>query len=206
MKYGFIRTSIVVLVGSVIGFGLGVILGLIGGYSEGIILVIIKSFSDIATIVPSIIVAIIIASIIGLNPISAGIALGFCDIGIYSNQVASLTKRMKYSEFIVMEELLLIPRKKIIISHILPNIIESVSSLFANKASGLIIRYASLSFIGLGTDITKPDWGTLLYEYRIYMIDKPMLLLWPSLGILIFALFFQALFDNNKRFKGGLHV
>ncbi len=206
LKYGFLRTASVVFVGTLVGLIGGVVLGLIGGYMGGIVLRFVKSFSDLTLIVPSFIVALIISSLFGANPISIGMAIGFFDIGTYANQVASLTKNLKNRDFIVMSELLNVPKHKIIFSHILPNISEPVSALFANRASSLIIKYASLTFIGLGTDITKPDWGTLLYEYRIYMINKPMLLFWPSFGILIFALFFHFVFDSKKLKKGGLHV
>ncbi len=206
MKYGFLRTTTVVFVGTLIGLIGGVVLGLLGGYYGGILLRTVKAFSDLTLIVPSFIVALIIASLFGSNPVSIGLAIGFFDIGTYSNQVASLTKNLKHRDFIVISELLNISRFKIIFAHILPNIDESISALFANRASSLIIKYASLTFIGLGTDITKPDWGTLLYEYRIYMIDRPMLLVWPSIGILIFALAFHFIFDSKKEKRGGLHV
>lgn len=206
MKVGLYRTARVVLIGNGIGFGLGVLVGLLAGYVGGRLLLICRSISDIMLVVPSFIVAIVFTAAFGLNPMSAGFALGIFDIGVYMNHTSALTQKIKKSNHVMMAKLLNIPTHKIILSHIVPNLSASLTSLIANKSNQLIIRYASLTFIGLGADITKPDWGTLLYEYRIYMVDRPLLLLWPSFGILIFSVVFHIVFDTHPQVKGDNYV
>ena len=65
-----------------------------------------------------------------------------------------------------------------------------------NRASNHIIAYASLTFIGLGADITAPDFGTMLYQYRSYIISNPLIVMWPALGIFFLSLLFHYSFDE----------
>lgn len=72
----------------------------------------------------------------------------------------------------------------------------------------MTIQYASLSFVGLGTDLTEPDWGALLFQYRVYSIEYPMLIVWPCLAIFMLAVFFQHAFDDYEtldRERGHLY-
>ena len=67
-----------------------------------------------------------------------------------------------------------------------------------NNASAVVLQYAGLAFIGLGVDTTNPDWGTLLYDYRVYMLPHPELVIIPMVAICILALFFHFAFDDGK--------
>ena len=67
-----------------------------------------------------------------------------------------------------------------------------------NTASGVILLYSALTFIGLGSDYTKPDWGAMLYQYRIYLVRKPSLIIIPTLCILWVSLSFNLIFDKRE--------
>lgn len=193
---GCIRTLIVVGISTGISFVLGTILGMTAGYYQRWAKSIIYFFSDFSLIIPSFISALIISSLFGLNPITAGIVFGVSHLGEYVNQSSVLTKRVKAMSFVEGEIALGIPHYKIIFKHIFPNIMKSLLTFMANKASTITLLYASLTFIGLGADISNPDWGTMLYQYRVYILHYPMLSLIPAIGILILSLFFHILFDE----------
>lgn len=197
MVKGCIRTLIVVFISTGISLFVGSTLGMISGYFEGFAETVIQFIADITLIVPSFISALIFTAIFGLNPYSVGLVLGFTNMGEYIIQVTALTKSMKKMDFIKAEEVLGIPHHKIILKHIFPNILKPLLTFMGNKASNVTLQYASLAFIGLGVDITNPDWGTMLYQYRVYIINEPMLVIWPTLGIFILALFFHTIFDNS---------
>lgn len=199
MVYGFQRTIQTVFISSIFSLTLGSIIGLYAGYKGGASIRIMQLFSNLGLIIPSFIAALIITSIFGFSPLSVGIALGFFDFGVYSNQVATLTQKVRSEDFVMMSRLLNVPRRTILKNHIFHHVFPALSTLFSTNASSIVLRYASLAFIGLGADITKPDWGMLLYDYRIYFIDQPTLLLWPSLGIFGLCLFFHLVFDNGGK-------
>ncbi|WP_024465261.1 ABC transporter permease [Treponema pedis] len=199
---GFIRTITVVITASSISFIIGIILGLAGGFCGKNTEMFIKLITDMFLIIPSFIAALIIASALGLTPITASLAIGISDIGVYSNQAAILTKNLKNAEFIQAEKILGIGNGRVLFKHILPNILPHLFTTLSTKAGGIILQYASLTFIGLGADITNADWGTMLYTYRIFIVDKPVLIFWPAAAIFILASAFHFLFDDRDFFKG----
>ena len=198
MVDGAQRTLLTIFIASSIGLFAGVPMGAIGGYFGGTTELIIKFITDLLMIVPSFILALILASFIGLNPLSAGITIGISGIGDYANQAMILAGQIKNKGYIVGGRSLGLPSLRMIAAHAIPNILPPILTSFGNRASSIALQYASLSFIGLGADLTKPDWGSLLYQYRVYIIDRPNLLFWPAFSIFILAYGFHLFFDSKE--------
>ena len=195
------RTLEVVVIATVISLLAGAALGLIAGYYGGLIEIIIQFLSDFMLIIPSFITALVFMGIFGFSPVNAGIVLGITEIAAYAQQITILTKQMKHEEFIVSETIIGIRDWAIIFRHILPNVKDALLTYMANKASAVVVSYAGLAYIGLGTDVTTPDWGSMIYQNRLYIVSSPGLVLWPTLGIFILALFFHLMFDNKNAGK-----
>lgn len=199
MADGALRTLLTIAIASGIALSIGVLIGTLGAYYGGAVETAVQFLADILMIIPSFILALIISAMMGLSPISAGITLGISGIGDYANQAMILTKGIKHRGFIVNERSMGISSLHIILFHTIPNIIVPILTAFGNRASAIALQYASLSFIGLGADLTKPDWGALLYQYRIYIIDRPGLLFWPSASIFLLAFTLHRIFDTKER-------
>lgn len=195
------RTLIVVAISAVISLIFGVVLGLFAGYYGGMIEIVVQFVSDLLLIIPSFITALVFMGIFGFSPLHAGIVLGITEIGGYCQQVMILTKHMKNEDFIISEKIIGVKDRVIIFKHIFPNIKNALLTFMANKASSAVVSYAGLAFIGLGTDVTTPDWGSMIYQNRLYIITNPGLVLWPTFGILLLTLFFHIMFDNKHAGK-----
>lgn len=195
---GAVRTLATVFIASAISVSFGLILGMLGGYFGKSLEIVIVFFTDMLMIVPSFIMALIISAIFGLNPVTAGITLGITGIGTYTNQAMILTRQIKNRGFILSEKALGIPSSMIMTRHILPNIITPILAALGSTVSSIALQYASLSFIGLGADITKPDWGALLYQYRVYIIDKPLMIFFPCMAIFSLAYASFVIFDDRE--------
>lgn len=195
---GAVRTLATVFIASAISVSFGLVLGMLGGYFGKSLEIVIVFFTDMLMIVPSFIMALIISAIFGLNPVTAGITLGITGIGTYTNQAMILTRQVKNRGFILSEKALGIPSSMIMTRHILPNIITPILAALGSTVSSIALQYASLSFIGLGADITKPDWGALLYQYRVYIIDKPLMLFFPCMAIFSLAYASFMIFDDRE--------
>lgn len=195
---GAVRTLATVVIASLISVSFGLILGMLGGYFGKSLEIVIVFFTDMLMIVPSFIMALIISAIFGLNPVTAGITLGITGIGTYTNQTMILTRQIKNRGFILSEKALGIPSSMIMTRHILPNIITPILAALGSTVSSIALQYASLSFIGLGADITKPDWGALLYQYRVYIIDKPLMIFFPCMAIFSLAYASFVIFDDRE--------
>lgn len=193
------RTLEVLVITTLIAFIFGTSLGLVSGYFENGFSKGIKLMADLFMIVPSLVSAMIITAIFGITPLSAGLALGIFGIGSYLNQTENLTKREKHMEYIKASQLFEVPVVIILFKRIFPNISKELYVNLGNTAVATIISYSSLTFIGLGSDFSQPDWGTMLYEYRIYMISHPFLIIIPTLCIFWLSLSLNIIFENIER-------
>lgn len=197
MKHGCIRTLLMLFSASVTGLIIGVSLGLLAGYfdcwwSRGLVFM-----AEIVLTIPTFILALIITALLGLTPVSAGFVLGFSSSGHYIVQISQLVKEVKERPYIELLHKTGISHLRIIFRHVWVNILPVILTSFGNQVSNYVLDYAGLTFIGLGTDPTQADWGTMLYQYRLYLFDAPWLVILPCLGIFCIALVFHILFDRS---------
>ena len=147
---GGFRTLEVVAIATSLSFFIGSFLGMIAGYFEKTIGTVIKSMVDFLMVVPTLIVALIITSIFGINPITAGVSIGVFGIGNYMNQSEALTKVEKNKDYILASQLLGVPWYVVLFRRIFVNIVPRLLVNLGNTASGVILLYSALTFIGLG--------------------------------------------------------
>jgi ABC-type dipeptide/oligopeptide/nickel transport system permease subunit len=83
-----------------------------------------------------------------------------------------------------------------LLRHLLPNTLPSIVTYVGNQSGSSAIAYASLAFIGLGTDPTLPDWGGMLFEYRMFIFDDPMLVSCPTLALATTVFLFNRACDR----------
>ena len=195
------RTMIVVFLSSIISFTGGSLLGMIAAYEGGLCRTIIQFIADFVTVIPSLIMALIFSALFGFSAPMAGIIFGIGNMGQYINLAEGLTTGMKEKDFISAEVSIGLKKPTILFLHIFPNIMRQLFVYLGNNASSVVLQYAGLAFIGLGTDVTNPDWGTLLYQYRAYILTDPRLVICPIIAVCLLALFFHFAFDDN-RIKG----
>lgn len=198
MAVGFWRTALVVVVAGGISLVLGVLLGLLAGYVGGFLAAVVLAVTDIVIIVPTFIAALIVSAILGLTPLTAGIALGVFGIGPFVNQTHSLVRSARESEFMEVERLMGTRLGAVLGRHILPTVRRPILAYFGSTCAGVTVAYAGLAFIGLGVDTSTPDWGTMLYDYRANLTSNPLLVLWPTLGILLLAVSLHLLIDRGQ--------
>lgn len=197
------RTVSVMLCVSAIGFTVGTLLGtaasVLGGWRE----VIILRFCEFFIMVPTLIVALTAAAVFGLSPLSAGLALGFAGIGPHALLAHSLSNRVLGQPFILAARGFGVSAPAMISRHLLPNTLPLMFAYAGNQAGSAVIAYASLAFIGLGADPSKPDWGSMLFEYRVFIFDQPMLMIWPGIAIAITVFALNWSFDDPKTQRSG---
>ncbi|MDO4785005.1 MAG: ABC transporter permease [Propionibacteriaceae bacterium] len=193
---GYWRTLTVVAAACSTSLLVGVPLGLLAGFRGGLLDATIRTVTDLTMVIPSFVAALIITSIVSLTPFTAGVVLGCFGAGPYVNQVRALTRTVRSRDYVQVERLLGTPTAMILGRHVLPAVRTPLFRYFGASASGAVLAYAGLAFIGLGIDATTPDWGTMLYAYRS-MTDHPILILAPAAGILLLALFFHVVFDRE---------
>lgn len=194
---GGLRTIEVVFLATGISFLLGTVLGMTAAFGGSLVSNAIQVIADFTLIIPSFIMALVFSAVFGFSPLMAGIVFGIGNMGEYENQAYQMAYSLKKMEFIDAERVVGLSTCKIIFFHVLPNLYRQLFVFLGNKASNVTIQYAGLAFIGLGADITNPDWGTMLYQYRSYITTYPRLIVFPSLAIAIITVFLHVMFDNG---------
>ena len=165
---------------------------MLGGWRESVLLRCCEFFIT----VPTLIVALTAAGIFGLTPVSAGLALGLAGIGPHALFAHALSRRVLGQPFILAARALGVPPGRMIVRHLLPNTLPLMFSYVGNQAGLAVVAYASLAFIGLGADPSKPDWGAMLFEYRVFIFDHPALMIWPGVAIAVTVATLNAVFDD----------
>lgn len=192
------RTGLVVVIVGVIGLAGGSALGtaaaILGGWRERLILRGVELF----IVVPTLIWALTAAALFGLSPLTAGLALGLAGVGPYALFTNALTHRVLGQPFVQAASALGATRLQLMTRHVLPNTLPLIFAYVGSQAGQSVIAYASLAFIGLGSDPSKPDWGSMLYEYRMFVFDHPMLATWPGLAIATVTWTLNQLFDPRS--------
>ena len=93
---------------------------------------------------------------------------------------------IKENDYFLAAQAVGTPTSKILIRHVLPNIMPPLIIIFSINIGGVIIAEASLSFLGFGLPLDIPSWGGMLSrEGRLYMEAAPRLALWPGLCLTI---------------------
>jgi len=192
------RTALVVLAVGTIGFLGGSVLGtlaaILGGLAEQAVLRVCELF----IVVPTLIWALTAAAIFGLSPLTAGLALGLAGVGPYALLANSLTRRTLGLPYVQAAKALGVAGPRLMLRHVLPNTLPIMLTHVGSNAGQSVVNYASLAFIGLGADPSKPDWGSMLFEYRMFIFDHPMLMIWPGLAIALLASTINLTFDRRS--------
>ncbi|MDI6603608.1 MAG: nickel ABC transporter permease subunit NikC [Thermoanaerobacteraceae bacterium] len=190
-----LTTSVLALLAiMMIGIPLGIIAGYYGGWVDNTIMRII----DILLAFPNLILALVIAGIRGpglLNVMISVIAIWW--VG-YARVVRGMVLSIKEKEFILAAEASGTNELKIVIRHILPNVISPIVVLATMEMGSLMLAISGLSFLGLGAQPPKPEWGAMLNDARPYMQIAPHLMICPGICIMTVVLAFNFLGDGLR--------
>lgn len=197
MLVGGWRTLIVVLAVAGIGFLGGSLLGTLAAVLGGLAEQAILRFCELFIVVPTLIWALTAAAIFGLSPLTAGIAMGLAGVGPYALMANSLTRRTLGIPYVHAARALGVGTHRLMMRHVLPNTLPIMFTHVGSNAGQAVVNYASLAFIGLGADPSKPDWGSMLFEYRMFIFDDPMLMIWPGIAIALIATLISLVFDDG---------
>ncbi len=173
----------------------GVLIGAAAGYFGGVLDNVVMRFMDALMSFPAILLAIAILASLGPNLYNVVIALGVVYIPRFARIVRSSVLSLKEKEFVEASRAMGNGDMYIIFRHILPNctapmIVQATASL-----AYAILAEASLGFLGLGAPPPAPSWGNILSDARNFMMDNPMMTVFPGLAITLAVLGFNLLGD-----------
>jgi len=204
------RTALQVGFLTVISAGLiGMILGLVAGYFGGIVSMIIMRAMDALMGFPMLILALVIAAVLGGGIQNVIIALTVATIPGYARVMNALTMSVRENDYILAERALGSSNMRIMLRHILPNAMPPMIVLVTLQLGSLILAEAALSFLGIGIKPPGAAWGAMVYDGYRYMLTNPVLSFAPGLAIMLVVFAFNMVGDGlrdalDPRLRGTL--
>jgi peptide/nickel transport system permease protein len=184
LMLGAHRTFAVVAIVGAMCLVLGTLLGTAAALARGWASAALLRISEFVAVTPALLIAIVVTSIFGLDIVTAGIALGLGAWGPFALLSYGLTRRALGEPYVQAARALGAGRARLVLSHIWPVIIDTQLAYLGAKLGRAAIAYAAIAFLGLGADTSRPDWGAMIFEYRLFVFDSPLLLIWPGLAII----------------------
>jgi peptide/nickel transport system permease protein len=173
-------------------------LGLIAGYFGGRTDTLLMRLVDVLFAIPSLVLAIVIAGLLGPSLTNAMIAIGIVYAPIYARLVRGEVLAVRNQLYIESARAVGVNDIGLIARHILPNITAPLIIQTTLMLSTAILAEAALSFLGLGTQPPEPSWGTMLGSGRRYMELTPWVAIAPGIAIVITVLGFNLLGDGLR--------
>ncbi|MEF3280772.1 MAG: ABC transporter permease [Elusimicrobiota bacterium] len=193
------KISIVVII---ISFFIGIILGWISGYYGRWLDEIIMRFTDIVLSIPSLVLAMVIASVLGPGINKIIIALALVSWPSYARLFRSEILKIKSMDFVLYPKILGASSWWILKKHIIPNSVYTIVIMASLDIANVVLMASSLSFLGLGSPPGYSDWGQIISMSRNWIIQSfsnpaeySHIVLIPSAFIFFFVLGFNLVGD-----------
>lgn len=183
----------------IISIVIGILLGALAGYFRGWIDDVIMWLINVVWSIPTLLLVIAITLVLGKGIVQVFIAVGltmWVDVArLIRGQILSLREK----EFIEAGRALGFKNMRIIMKHILPNVMGPVIVIAASNFATAILTEAGLSFLGIGAQPPTPSWGEMINAHRGYvLVDAAYLAFVPGIAIMILVLAFM-LVGNGLR-------
>ncbi|MEE0252285.1 MAG: nickel transporter permease [Acutalibacteraceae bacterium] len=179
---------------TIIGTIVGIICGYVGGWIDSLLM----RISDIFLAFPEMVFAIAIAGVLNGGVWSAAIAVGLIAWPRYARVARSQVLAMKNHQYMNAAKLTGTPWYKMIVKHIMPNIMGPIIVTAALDIGAMIMNLAGLSYLGLGVVPPTPEWGSMMSEGRSMLQTSPWIVLAPGLAIFITVVIFNLLGDTVR--------
>ena len=177
---------------------IGITLGLISGYFGGIANIVIMRAMDAFMCFPMILLALVIAAVLGGGIHNVIIALSVAIIPGYARITHGLTLSIIENDYILAERAMGSGNIRTMVGHILPNAFPPLIVLMTMQLGNLILAEAGLSFLGIGIEPPGAAWGAMVNDGYRYLVKNPVLSFAPGLAIMLVVFAFNIVGDGLR--------
>ena len=197
LMYGARISLVVALTGTLVAGVVGTILGVVAGYMGGWYDQIIMRVTDAWLALPTLVFAILLSSVRGGGSIwNVVFVLAVVFWSRYARLVRAEVLSLKERDFIKLAEVTGVGTFRIMVRHLLPNVLNTVIVFFTLIVGVSIIIEASLSFLGVGVLPPEPAWGLMIAQERESLVEgKWWLAVFPGICIALLVLSVNLLGD-----------
>lgn len=190
-----VRVSLGVgLVTVLISLSIGVLLGALAGYFRGRTDDAIMWFINVIWSIPTLLLVFAITLILGKGFWQVFVAIGLTMWVSVARIIRGQVLSVRELEYVEAAKALGFSHTRIIVRHVLPNVMGPVMVVAASNFASAIVIEAGLSFLGVGVQPPQPSWGLMIKEnYNFIITHNPMLALAPGFAIMLLVLAFNML-------------
>jgi peptide/nickel transport system permease protein len=198
------RVSLAVAAGAVlVSVSLGAVVGLAAGYVGGLLDAVLMRLVDASLAIPRLFLLLLLVAVMDHIPLGVLIlAIGGTGWFGTSRLVRAEVMRLRTLEFVRAAEALGASRRRVVLLHLLPNVVGPLAAATTLAVGDVILLEAGLSFLGLGVQPPTPSWGGMIFDAKPYMIDHPWTSLAPGLAIVLTVLAVNLVGESLARSMG----
>ncbi|MCR3722968.1 MULTISPECIES: ABC transporter permease [Prauserella salsuginis group] len=200
---GGLTLLIYAVLATALGLVLGAVLGMLAGYSGGWLDSLIMRGSDVLLSFPQLVFALLAIAMIGPEGWLLVLVIGITHAPRVARVARQATVAVKDADFIRAARMYAMPRRRILLREVLPNITGPLMVELGLRLTYSIGYVASLSFLGLGIQPPTADWGLMINENRIALVVEPWGVLLPVLAIAVLTVGTNLITDSLASAAAG---
>jgi peptide/nickel transport system permease protein len=181
-------------IAAVFGMSLGLIAGYFGGWINTIIMRIIDSLMSF----PMILLALVIAALLGGGMRNVMVAIGISMLPGYARLMCGQVLSVRENDYVLVERATGATDLRIMLRHVLPNCFPPLIVLVTMQIGAAILAEAGLSFLGIGIQPPAAAWGLMVEDGRAYLLTNPILSFAPGLAIMLVVFGFNMIGDGLR--------
>ncbi len=185
---------VVVIIASVVGMALGLVAGYFGGATYTIIMRLV----DTLMAFPMLILALLIASLLGQGINNVIMALAFTMVPAYARLMCGQVLSVKENDYILAGRSLGAGHVRMMLRHLAPNCFPPLIVMMTMMLGTTILAEAGLSFLGIGVQQPTPTWGNMVNDGRQYLLSNPLLSFAPGVAIMLVVYAFNMVGDGLR--------
>ena len=195
------RTTVPLIFGVVaLGAATGILLGMFAGYrTNSVFDTVVLWVFDIISTFPGLILVLALVAVFGSSTLVLLLVLAFWRIPSYGRIARTEVLSIKSMTYVKAAEGLGGETRRILTSHLLPNVLPAVIVIAGMDLAVVVMSIAGLSFLGFGIQPPEPSWGGMLATGYTYIRQSPWLIIWGSVTILIVMI-------GCSLFSGGMRA
>jgi peptide/nickel transport system permease protein len=196
--YGSRNSLLVGVVALAIAATIGITMGLVAGYLGGWVYTVIMRFIDSLMCFPMIMLALLIAALLGGGIKNVMVAIGVAMLPGYARLMCGQVLSVKENDYVMAAASEGASNLRIMLKHVLPNCFPPLIVLMTMQIGAAILAEAGLSFLGIGIRPPAAAWGLMVNDGRYYLLSNPVLSFAPGMAIMLVVFAFNMVGDGLR--------
>jgi peptide/nickel transport system permease protein len=193
------RISLFISLGAItVAALIGIIAGLLAGFYGSWVNAIIMRFVDTLMSIPMILLALLVAALLGGGVFNVIMALGVAMVPIYARLMCGQVLAVREQDYIMASRSMGSSNFRLLSRHILINAFPPIIVVITMQVGTAILAEAGLSYLGIGITPPTPSWGSMVSDGFPYLLTNPLLSFIPGVAIMIVVFAFNMIGDGLR--------